>query len=914
MIFDYSPSSTEQRNIDPYFPYASRIQTAELDGMKLEAIIPDVRNPLPPHSTEDLPYERISSTQPPSQRPRVVSDSVVILGQSHNNFTDTLQGLPHEPRHQRILSVGCQPYFGTQGFQTSSVNSTRNATRTPAESIEKSKDHFGTFQDLSGTASGLGYDGTRPIAYIQVHDPQRYSLRTMDLVPDLHNTDSFQRQSRNKAYLKLKADSIYVQPGGDQLIHNQQPTTHGQVVNQPSAYELAPGLYAHSNAMISSSSSGSEPSYPSTKPTTVLGNKAEDHDLNHSRPTTHYNTSTQAAPETLYSRPHAPDRDGALSGNEYHPFTANIPIHSTIHTQSMPPPMAPEGLSSAGLNYALEIPHNGLQSQIIAERSVGNAPVPKANIAHSAGGLAPTLRNTEGSSSSQRPDHCQPSASYDYPPHGVHARSDIPPGPVARSEFQLTTVVAVPAPRRSLNFGAFLTPDPPCQISNIDLPSRPNTSPPQRTSSPNGRLRLLPNAGRRQSEQTWRLYDALPDRVQLPQPHPLPRDTNQPGESYSHALPSLAVSQTQTRGQDKIWPEVNCTVETYDPISVEVSGYPPLANNAGTYRTRIQQPMASSVQAGLCVFKSDQLQGHALANPPVVRNQVDEQHNTTHQNQANSNSDQMRRRARLQTPSTTPTAQSNPKQRLSQKSQPLDLGPSTQVVQSTTERQNSGRETATKRRCSRSSPENTGATKKRKVDGKTPEVIITKPDTLIQPSTFQTQNLPTAQQHCVYFDVNTWRGDNTANQEVLQDLPVGNNVHAPPQSGAEEFVKHSPGEPTGDSSGKPSEKASSLKPFPAFHSDGEMAPLASSESWLPVDQDDGTSDLQYMSWGPSFDMLLDQTLAFDIATEQYVTALNLLERPPALEATPVFSLAPSNFEIDRLLADCYNSGMSSAVA
>ncbi|KEP46435.1 hypothetical protein V565_199100 [Rhizoctonia solani 123E] len=918
MLFDYSPNSTEQRNIDLYFPYAPGIEFAELDGMKLEAIIPDTRNLLPPYFTKDLPHERTSSTQPPSQKPRVVSDSAVILGQSHNNFANTLQDLPHGPRHQRIMSVGCQPYFATQGFETSSGDSTHNATRTPPyESIEKSEDHFRTFRDLSGTASGLGYDGTRPIAYIQVNDPQRYSLRTTDPAPDLHNTALFQKQSRNKAH--SKTNLIYVQPAGDRLICDQQPTTHGQAVNQPSAHESALDWHHHSNAqMIPSSNSGSEPrQFSSTKPMAVLANKAEDYELDHYQPTTHYDTSTQTASETLYSKPHALDRDGDLNGNIDDPCVASTPVHSTIHTQSISPPIVPEGLNSAGLNYALEIPHNGLQGQIIAEGLVGNATAPKFNIVHSEGGLAPILRDNEAFPFSQRLDHCQPSASYDYPPHSEYTWSNIPSSPVAQSEFQSTTVVAVPAPRRSLNFGAFLTPDPPCQISNIDLPSRPNTSPPRRTSAPNGRLRLLPNTGRRRSEQTWQSYGSLSDRAQLPQLLPPPSidpvDTNQPGGSYSHAPPSLAISQTQTRGRDHIRPEVNYAVESLETcglISVEIPGCPPLANNDLTVRPLIQRPTASSVREELSVFNSGQLQGHALANSPVVRNQLSEQHDTEQ-----SNSDQMRQRAPLQTQSVVCTTQSkSPKQRLSQKSQSLDPGPPTQVIPSTTERHGSERKTATKRRYSHSNPENTSAAKKRKPDGKIPEVIITKPDTLIQPSTCQNQNLPTTQQDCVYFDVNTWRGDNIANQGVLQDLSVGSNAHAPPQSGSEESVQHSPGQPTGDRSGKPSEKASSSKLFQASHNDGEVASLASSESWLPVDQDDGTNDLQYMSWGPSVDMLLDQTLAFDIATEQYVTALNLLERPLALETTPVFPLAPSNFEVDRLLVDCYNSGMFSAVA
>ena len=69
-------------------------------------------------------------------------------------------------------------------------------------------------------------------------------------------------------------------------------------------------------------------------------------------------------------------------------------------------------------------------------------------------------------------------------------------------------------------------------------------------------------------------------------------------------------------------------------------------------------------------------------------------------------------------------------------------------------------------------------------------------------------------------------------------------------------------------------------------------------------------------------MLLDQALAFNLevagsrasATEQYVTTLNPLERPAPEATVSIFPSTPSNFEIDRLLADCYNLGIFSAVA
>ncbi|KDN42539.1 hypothetical protein RSAG8_06682, partial [Rhizoctonia solani AG-8 WAC10335] len=528
-------------------------------------------------------------------------------------------------------------------------------------------------------------------------------------------------------------------------------------------------------------------SCPSIKAEIGPGNKTKDRNLNNHRPT---KTSTQIDPETRDSNLQVPDRgragNGGLNDNDFDRYTGSAAIHSTMHTQSMPPPTRTQGFDSAGLDYALEMPHNGLQGQAMAESSVGNAPAPKPNIViHSEGDLAsgPIIRRAGYSPHPGAPHNYQPPISHDYiyPPHGVHTWSHNPLSPVVGSEFQPTSVVAVPAPRRSLNFGAFLTPDPPRQISNIDLPPRPGTSPPQRTSVPNGRPWLLPNTGRRRSEQTWQSHGSQFDRVQLPQLPPAlslyPGNTDQIAENHSHAPPSLEVPRTQTQMQGNIRREANCAVETCELVTSQAPNYRPLANDTCTSRPVIRQPAVTSVQEGLGVHEPGQLQGHAPVNHHRQK-QLGQQHHTVRQNQ--SNSDQIRHRASLQTQSATPTIQSGySKEQINQQPQPLNLKPSTRVVPPTSECHGSGREITAKRKYSHSNPENSSAVKKRKVGGKDPRVTSTEPDSpLIPPSRCQQQNLSTAGQDCVYFDVNTWRGDNIVNQVIRHRLSVG-NTHSP---------------------------------------------------------------------------------------------------------------------------------------
>ncbi|CAE7059398.1 unnamed protein product [Rhizoctonia solani] len=833
----------------------------------MEPALMDARNP-PLDFIRDLARDR----QPPGHKPRVVSDSAITLGQSH-------AGSGNPPRYQRFLSVGSQPIFGTRDPETSLGNSTQaDGTGTPIEGNETFEDYFGNLQGASGTASGLGYDGTQPIAYIQVNDPRRYSLRT----PALHNGTA---PTRNKAHCEL--NSVHPEhdqvPLDDRVIYNQPP-----IGNQAVSYESTQGLYPQYEApMISPSNWNSDPIQYSTKPEITPEIMAVDHRSNNYPPSTaHCDTSTWAIPETRYSDAYTSDREQAgirAFATKPQPSTSSAPIPSIMEPQAVN-----KGLNSVGPEYAPETPHGGSQSQVTVENSViGNVLTPRFESLHIEGDLAsrPIRHSTRSSSNQPPPNGPQPPY---HPPHqDVHTWSHNLPTPVADNAFRSTPTVAVPAPRPYLNFGAFLTPDPPCQISNIDLAPRPGTSPPE--SVPNERLRLPPNVGRRRSEQTWRSCGYQIDRARIPS------QTNQLPENHSYPSPSLTV-QRQVRAQGRVRREVNGAMGTCEPIPSQTPDCRPLTNNNS------QPPIQHSIyiQGGLDIRKPSQ--------PPestLRRKQRGQQYHVVQQNQPNP--EQMRQHVSPQIQSTVTVYSSD------KTSQALSSAPCTQPVSMTTGQPSSERETVTKKRYSNGNCEDASVTKKRKVVGKDPEMIGTNPDagSTLPPSQCSQQNLLTAEHDCVYFDVNSWRGDDIANSGARQSSSAGTNAQTQVQASDDDrLVEPLLGVPTGDSSEKLSEHVSPPEPSQASYYDDGMAPPA---GWLPVSQDDGTSGIEYMDWGPSVDMLLDQTAAFNIevvgsrapSMKQYITALNPLERP-APEA--FFPLAPSNFEIDQLLADCYSLG------
>ncbi|CUA70532.1 hypothetical protein RSOLAG22IIIB_08947 [Rhizoctonia solani] len=537
-----------------------------------------------------------------------------------------------------------------------------------------------------------------------------------------------------------------------------------------------------------------------------------------------------------------------------------------MQVQAIPSPVLTQGPDLVGPDYALEIPRNSLQDQAIAENLVfRDTLLPKFDTVH-----ASTPCNSDPSFR-QGPFNYPSSVPYEHSPHGVHTWSQTSPSPVARNEFQSTPILVVPAPQRSLNYGAFLTPDPPCQISNIDLPPRPGTSPLRQTSALNGKLRLLPNIGRRRSEQTWQSYGSQSDSVWLPELPPPPEDIGQFGGN-NYAPSSLAVS-------------------------VETHALGPPTDNVRTHQFLIQQPVVSSTRERPSAPKPGPAQDHETAKSTVCQNRSSKE-------RRQSNPKQMHQRAIL------PSTQSgNTQERTNQKFWPPKIEPSTPVVSSATEEHSSWRTTTAKRIYSHSNPENTVPAKKRKVVGEISEVTSTEPEsTPVTHSQSQEQNASKPGQDCVYFDVNTWRGDNIASQDVPQSLSVRSSAQTQLQSGDGRSTERSLGKSTEGSSGKSGENVSPSQPSQLSYGDGEVPP-GGSENWLPVGQGDGGS-LQYMNWGPSVNMLLDQTLAFNLevsgaldpAPEQDLTAL-----------IPVYPLEPNNFEIEGL-ADYYNMGAFSTVA
>ncbi|KAH7322333.1 hypothetical protein B0J17DRAFT_246320 [Rhizoctonia solani] len=231
-------------------------------------------------------------------------------------------------------------------------------------------------------------------------------------------------------------------------------------------------------------------------------------------------------------------------------------------------------------------------------------------------------------------DCCQPSASSNRSSHYDTHRSRNPPASIAGNEFQSTSVV-VPVPRRSFNFGAFLTPDPPYQTPNIDLPRRPGTSPPQQSSVPNGRCLLAPNTGRRQSEVTWQSYGSQFDRVQFPPvPSCNPRSRNDIPEKHTHAPPISAAPQTQPSVQAQDPREDICAIATYGSISTQSIDSRPLPISACPPQFLIQRPSDSAIREGLGVRRPGESHGCTPTSSTLRRKRSVQQYHTR-QNKSN---------------------------------------------------------------------------------------------------------------------------------------------------------------------------------------------------------------------------------------------------------------------------------------
>ncbi|CAE6422726.1 unnamed protein product [Rhizoctonia solani] len=910
MNFDYSPTSTEPWHTEPS---VWGMQTQEFGGINPEFVVQAGDASIyPPSSnfTQVLPHDRLPTTRPSSQKPRIVSDSALVLGQSHENYDSTSQDLPHGQRYQRTLSLGCQPFSNHQGLEPDLMKS---ALEVPSITVEASP------EDVAGTSSGLGYDGTKPIAYVQVNDPQQYLSRsTYDVPgPQRHSTSS-QGQSPNQVHPHI--DWAGSQTDGqplltDEHVYNQHLALHGQIPNQHPVHASAPDLYSYPNSQIASSSKP-DPEYRQDPPNKSDGalqakNKLKGPGLNKHRSTKAYrNSSTQTDPKKQVHESQPPSRSKSaskiFSAQEVVVHGSCLPVDPVVHTQSMAAPSTSE-LSSA---TAQKLPPDCLQAQQLAQNALDCTSTPNFNTVNYSERDPvpyPSPHNPEQPSFNQSIlNHWQSSASSNHPSHlDTHTQSRNPPILIAGNEFQPMSVVAVPVPRRSFNFGAFLTPGPPCQTPNIDLPRRPGTSPPQRLSAPSGRCNLIPNTTRRQSEQTWKLYGSQFDRVQLPPvPSCNPRSRSNIREKDPHAPPISIVPRTRTWVQAQDPCEDNCVIATYGPVSTQATDNRPFLIDSYPSQSSVQQPTASSDREGLHVRKPGQ--SHSSARSSMLRQKQSDQQSHVRQNK--SNPDQVHLKPNIQTQSAASTThREDIKEQINQQPQALSSEGPARTTLSTAGVESFRRKSPTKRRHSHSNPGDTDGAKRRKVADNDPEVINTQTNTLVPFNQYQQQNLPISDHGCVYFDVNTWRGGDAIEQAVQQSNLVGSNFPTQSQDEARRFTVPSQGEPIGAASEETSENLASLEiPQACYYDSGMNRP----EGWPPAfqHQDEQTGNFQYLNWNPS-SMSLDQASAFNIEVaaefrgpEQYVTTFDNPERPaPEASTQP---LDPKNFEIEQFLANC----------
>ncbi|CAE6526267.1 unnamed protein product [Rhizoctonia solani] len=884
-------------------------------------INPDTVSPhsgLLPNLSQSPAHDRIPTTQRPSHKPRVVSDSAIISHQPYNPSLGS-QESRHGTRYQRNLSVGSQPHGSTW------IPDTGFGNLAPENSMGNSLNEGETFEDYfspSNTAPELGYDGTQPIACILVNNPQHYLPRSVPRLPDPHSHGASFSQGQSEIETRSNVGWPWTdsQPSNEPLPAEEgacrqqlASTPHDRNRGQPLSHTPAPGPYSHMDVQMTHlPNSGSEYHQSlSTQSEMASHDKAgEQYSNNYHLTKMDYSLSKQVDSKRQDPDSQAPNRgrngSRVLQAYEIAPYTTNVPAQSTMQPQSVPTHMMAQTSDLSGPDYAPGVQHT-LQGQELTENPTNDIPVLTLDTAAHERDLAPpghlALQNLGHQS---LPNYCQPSASSHPPQFATPTWSLNPLIPVAGADFLSVPVVAVPAPRRSLNFGAFLTPDPPYQISNLDLPPRPGTSPPQRISVPNGRSRLLPNTGRRQSEQTWQSYYSQPDHTQLPPPPSDHIEDTNHLENYTH-IPAVSRRQTWVQGQAQFVD--NRAPVNYGPVPAQAPNGRALTNNEGQG-----------------VWKPKQLQHSTSAAPTLYREHLGQQRRTTQQNQ--SDAGQTPQKPSLQTQRELTTQSRDGQERTNQQPQALNSKASTQATPLVAERHSSERQVATKRGHGQGNPDNTAMPKKRKVVAKGPEATNpnTQLDPLVPPSQFQQQNSSMIGSDCVYFDANTWRGDDIANRGVRENDQAGSNTQNQPQGGHSGFVVPPPRESTGATSSKSSEDVpSSSEPPQAFYYGGGTEPPTGLESWLSgpnyVGQGEGASSLQYMNWDPSVDIVFDQIPGFESEVtiesriqEQYATALNQLERPAPEVLAPIVpwvSGAPNNGEIDKFQADCYNWGVPS---
>ncbi|CAE6390491.1 unnamed protein product [Rhizoctonia solani] len=845
-----------------------------------------------------------------SFKPRIPSTPSVSIEHHYGNYELTPRDSIGEQRGHRTLSLEYHPLFTTQAQHLDDDNLASaglgSTTEAAPGSGEKINNLLETFLNAPSTASGLGYDGTKPIAYIEIPNPQFYLPSPANDAPDPQSQD------------------ITISKG------IPKSSTSEQVRSQNGVQELLPDKTIYT--MSSNSRSNEEQSSP-TKP--------QNHASNYPRlAKTYCSISAQADLGQVLSEGGSTNQ--VERTDKIIPYNDDAIAHSTGGAQFLSDSMVVQVFDSADPDYILRtsnMQQNDLQGQVVPENSAAHTHAPTQTLNQWSGtnqilttpqvycptnavmsvAECPEYFATPHSPrcptpNQSHPTHCQPSPPRNSPLHyATHVRPQNSPMLVTTTEFQSTSVLNnflnAPAPQRYFAPGASLTPDPPQQSPNIDLPRRPRTSSP---AAPNERPRFLsatmPNTGRRVSDQSWQLYRTRCDRIQLPSlPPGCTMNTNHVGDNYSlvpqnsRSLPHRA----PTRGQAQ---RGGNFISNYGPApEVDVSNHGSLTNNAR-------------------VIGAGEAQNHKSASPALRRRQPGQQHQAIaiSQSQLGPGLNRNHEGLRTQSEPEPPTIQSkNAQGQVNQQIQVPNHQSSTRVLPSATEQNGSGTKTAPKRRRSRSSADGTEVVKKQKVTVENPEAARKQSDALTMPSQGQQQGLSIARQDCVYFDVNSWRSSDTniTNQLVPQSISSGANPSSQLQDDHDRDKALSLAAQTENSS---ETAMGSSEPSQEFCYDGGVVPAAMVEGWWSELQCMGerAGGFDHMGWDLSAsNSPLDQQSAFTTgvysgsrALDQCATILDPLERPAPEAAFPSFGGLPNDLCINHLPQDYYSWNVPSAVA
>ncbi|CEL54079.1 hypothetical protein RSOLAG1IB_06789 [Rhizoctonia solani AG-1 IB] len=309
----------------------------------------------------------------------------------HNNYGSNSQDPLGEQRDRRVLSVS-RPLITTQDPHLEGNNSVSGALEYPNGIGSGSSEISDMSSELilgSGTTSGLGYDGTQPIAYIIVPDPQLYLPRLANDAPAPHR----QELSVSKGHPNTEtSDQTHSRRDDKALplgktVHNPGVTPH---TTQIESHAPNSGLYHHSDAQLMSSKANLDDRQ-------IVPNKSQDHPSNpgpHPVKTYHEVTTQAGIVSEAPSRHKNARRLGRTDQTISYNNSAPITINSKGETEIAPGSMIAQSSSSTRpgyVHYNQNLQRNNFQGQPVMESSVAHTYAPIQALDKRAGTMEPVL-------------------------------------------------------------------------------------------------------------------------------------------------------------------------------------------------------------------------------------------------------------------------------------------------------------------------------------------------------------------------------------------------------------------------------------------------------------------------------------------------------------------------------------------